>query len=454
MVFVLGKRKKPLMPCSNKRASKLLAKGRARVHKLMPFTIRLVDRYLEDSDLQDVAVKLDPGSKVTGVALIREKEIEDGTIETAVLNLIELEHRGGQIKKKLEQRRNYRHRRRSDNLRYRKPRFLNRRNKGKGWLAPSIQHRVDSTVNIVKKLFKLTPITAVAMELVRFDLQKMENPEISGVEYQQGELAGYEVREYLLEKWGRKCAYCGAENVPLQVEHIQSKAKGATNRVSNLTLACVKCNSQKDDKNLTVFLANKPELAKNILGIAKAPLKDAAAVNSTRWALRNTLRDIGLPISAGSGGQTKYNRARLGIPKTHALDAVCVGKVGQVVNWKQSTMVIKCRGRGSYQRTRVNVSGFPRGYLMRAKSIFGFQTGDLVKADVLKGKFQGIQKGRVAVRKSGSFDIATSNGKATVSHKNCRLVQRGDGYEYSIRPFSVQEKNAIAPQAKALGFPG
>jgi hypothetical protein len=292
------------------------------------------------------------------------------------------------------------------------------------------------------------------MELVRFDTQKMLNPEISGVEYQQGELAGYEVREYLLEKWGRKCAYCGADNVPLQVEHIQPKAKGGTDRVSNLTLACVKCNSKKGDKDLTVFLANKPELVKSILAKAKAPLKDATAVNSTRWALWNTLNDIGLPMSTESGGQTKYNRVRLGISKTHALDAVCVGKVEQVQKWKRPTMVITCRGRGSYQRTRVNASGFPRGYLMRVKSVFGFQTGDLVKADVLKSKFQGIHIGRVAVRKSGYFDIATSNGKATVSYKYCRLVQRGDGYEYTIRPFSVQEKNAIPPQAKALGFPG
>jgi len=179
------------------------------------------------------------------------------------------------------------------------------RTRPKGWLAPSLQHRVETTLTWVKKLIRFAPIGSIVQELVRFDLQQLENPEISGIEYQQGELAGYEVREYLLNKWDRKCAYCGVENVPLQVEHIHPKAKGGTNRISNLCLACEKCNLKKGVQNIEQFLAKKPDVLKGILSQVKRPLKDATAVNSTRWALFNRLKETGLPVSTGSGGLTK-----------------------------------------------------------------------------------------------------------------------------------------------------
>src|SRR6202030_2743168 len=117
-------------------------------------------------------------------------------------------------------------------------------------------------------------------ELVRFDMQAQENPDIQGQEYQQGTLAGYETREYLLEKFNRTCSYCGKKDIPLQVEHIQARANGGTDRVSNLCLACEKCNQAKGTKDIAVFLKKKPEVLKKILAQAKAPLKDAAAVNS------------------------------------------------------------------------------------------------------------------------------------------------------------------------------
>jgi hypothetical protein len=128
--------------------------------------------------------------------------------------LFELHHRGDQIKKKMKQRSNYRRRRRSKNLCYRKKRFLNRGNKKEGWLAPSILHRVDQVINFVIKMAKFAPITSVSVEIVKFDTQAMDNPDIQGVQYQQGTLAGYEVREYFVGKvaspvcllWGGKCA--------------------------------------------------------------------------------------------------------------------------------------------------------------------------------------------------------------------------------------------------------
>lgn len=428
-VFVLDKSGKPLMPCSEKRARLLLARGRARVHRQMPFVIRLIDRTEADSELQPVWIKIDPGSKVTGLALVRQRQQA-----AHVLMLIELAHRGSHIRKLLQQRAGCRRRRRSANLRYREPRFNNRARK-KGWLPPSLQHRVDTTTSWVQRLRRWAPITDLAVERVRFDMQKLQNPEISGIEYQQGELQGYEVREYLLEKWGRKCMYCQIENKPLQVEHILARINGGSDRVSNLGLACGPCNQKKDKQDIAVFLKKKPELLKQIMLKVKTPLRDAAAVNATRNALFRELLLTGLPVEAGTGGQTKFNRSKLGIPKTHALDAVCVGTVAEVHGWAKPTLTLKAMGRGSYQRTRVCASGFPRGYLTRKKVHFGFQTGDMVIAVVTKGKKVGTYKGRVAVRSTGSFNIQTGSGVIQgISHRFCTLVQRSDGYAYAQIP--------------------
>ena len=435
-VFVLDKRKKPLMPCSEKRARKLLDSGRARVHRLIPFAIRVVDRTVEESALQPVKIKLDPGSKTTGIALVRDRDTTDvntgevGTVAN-VLNLSEITHRGRQISEALTARRQMRRRRRG-NLRYRAPRFLNRGNKAKGWLAPSLQHRVDTTAAWVNRLARLAPVTGIVQELVRFDMQQMDNPEISGVEYQKGTLAGYETREYLLEKWHRECAYCGAKDVPLQIEHIHPKANGGSNRISNLTLACQPCNQKKGAKDVKEFLAKDKKRLDRILAQAKKPLKDAAAVNATRWALFNTLKATGLPVTTGSGGLTKYNRSRFSIPKTHALDAACVGATDAVADWQKPTLAIKATGRGSYQRTRLDAFGFPRGYLTRQKRIKGFQTGDMVCAEVTTGKKIGNYTGRVAVRASGSFNIQTAEGVVQgIGYRNCKVIQRADGYGYA-----------------------
>jgi 5-methylcytosine-specific restriction endonuclease McrA len=437
LVYVLDRNGKPLMPCKEKRASLLLARGRARVHRVMPFVIRLIDRKAETSDFQSLCLKLDPGSKTTGIAVVRET-----TSSIVVISLIELVHRGREISEALTQRASFRRRRRGT-LRYRAPRFDNRP-KAKGWLAPSLQHRVDTTMAWVRRLHKWLPITAISSELVRFDMQKMENPEISGVEYQQGTLLGYEVREYLLEKWGRQCMYCDKPHVPLQIEHIDAKANGGGNRISNLGIACKDCNQEKDKMDVRHFVKDPARLAR-ILAKAKAPLRDAAAVNSTRKALVNGLVLTGLPVETGSGGLTKFNRCTLAIPKTHALDAVCVGQVNAVENWQQPTLTIKAAGRGAYKRTRLNQYGFPRGYLMREKSVHGFQTGDHVRAVVPSGKKIGTHVGRVAIRASGNFNIKTSAGLVSgIAHRHCALIQRGDGYGYLQHLYHPQQTTTSA----------
>jgi 5-methylcytosine-specific restriction endonuclease McrA len=323
--------------------------------------------------------------------------------------------------------------RRSRNLRYRAPRF-NNRTRSAGWLPPSLRHRIDTVMSQVARLRRLAPIKGLAQELVRFDMQLMQSASIAGVEYQQGTLAGYEVREYLLEKFNRSCAYCDATGVPLQMEHLHAKARGGSNRVSNLTLACGPCNTKKAARDIKEFLAKDPVRLARIQKQAKAPLRDAAAVNATRWALLDALKNTGLRVATGTGGQTKWNRSRLGVIKTHALDAACVGVVHDVRGANIPTLRVTCTGRGSRCKTRLNKYGFPRARLTRKKTAYGFRTGDMVEAAVPSGKYQGVHAGRVAIRMTGSFNIQPGlDGVATVqgiSHKHCRIVQRADGYGY------------------------
>jgi 5-methylcytosine-specific restriction endonuclease McrA len=280
---------------------------------------------------------------------------------------------------------------------------------------------------------KVAPIVSIVQELVRFDLQQLENPEITGIEDQQGVLCGCEVREYLLNKWERKCAYCGVTNTPLQVEHklFHFKAKGGSNRLSNLCLACEKCNIKKGTQNIEQFLSKKPEVLKRVLSQAKRSLKDDPAVNSTRWALFNRLSMTGLPVSTGSGGLTKFNRTRLSLAKTHWLDAACVGNVESLKILTNKPLLIKATGHGTRQMCRTDKFGFPCRYVPRLKFVKGFQTGDIVKAIVTSGKKVGKYVGRVAVRTNGSFNISASELVSGVSHKYCSIIQRKDGYSYA-----------------------
>ena len=173
----------------------------------------------------------------------------------------------------------------------------------------------------------------------------------------------------------------------------------------------------------------------------------------------NAIKETGLVVETASGGKTKWNRFRFNVPKQHALDAVCVGDVAAVEDWQKPTLAIKATGRGSYQRTRLTAYGFPRGYLMRQKQVKGFQTGDMVKAIVPTGKKIGAYTGRVAIRASGSFNIQTSQGVVQgISHRHCRIIQRGDGYGYSQRA-TYKESEQVTAQARnaarsALYLPG
>jgi 5-methylcytosine-specific restriction endonuclease McrA len=420
-VLVIDKNKHPLMPCHPARARHLLREGKAAVFRRYPFTIILKER--EGGETQPVQVKIDPGSKTTGIAIVGDFKRGKRVIWAA-----ELTHRGQQIRNTLLSRHQARRSRRNRKTRYRQPRFLNRR-KPQGWLAPSLMSRIHNIWTWLKRLNKFTPINHLAIELTRFDTQKMQNPEISGVEYQQGELQGYDVREYLLEKWGYKCAYCGVEHVPLYIEHIRPKARDGSNRVSNLTIACKPCNEKKGTMTAAEF--GYP----HVEALAKKPLKDAAAINSTRRALLEQLKLTGLSIEIGTGAQTKFNRIQQGYPKTHWLDATCVGNSGAKVfaHKDLQPLSITAMGHGSRQMCRVDKYGFPRTSAKQFKRVYGFQTGDMVKAIVKRGKKIGTYIGRVVIRASGSFNIKTAHAMIQgISYKYCQPLHRSDGYGYSL----------------------
>lgn len=441
-VLVLDKKKQALMPCSEKRARLLLSRKLAVVHRIYPFTIRLKQR--EGGAAQPVQVKLDPGSKTTGVALV--VVLKD---RIKALHLFHLQHRGQAIKGALEARRGHRRLRRAK-LWYRPARFDNRTRK-EGWLPPSLQHRVDTTISLVNKLSRLAPVSEIVVESVKFDMQLMENPEIAGKEYQQGTLAGYTVKEYLLEKHNRTCVYCGgvSGDPVLEVEHIHPKSKGGTNSIKNLTLSCKCCNQQKNADSLEDWanrLGNsKLDTAckagiKRVATSKAGSLKHAAAVNATRNRLVKELTLTGIPVQTSTGAQTKLTRHEQQIPKDHCLDAVCVGVIDKpVVDWQKPVLNIKAMGRGTYQRAQVvNDSGLVGSHKTRTKMNFGFQTGDMVKAIVpeFNGrkkplKTAGVHVGRIAVRSKPIAKITGKKGKVDgINPKYISLIQRADGYEY------------------------
>ncbi|WP_268246622.1 RNA-guided endonuclease IscB [Streptomyces gelaticus] len=441
-VFVLAKGGEPLMPCHPARARQLLTNGRAVVARHTPFTIRLKDRTDADSQVDGVQLRIDPGSKGTGIAITETKQesTPDGAATTVRRGLmsIELRHRGWQIHRAMRQRAGYRRRRRSANRRYRARRSHNR-TRPKGWLPPSVQHRVDTTLATAHRLSQYAPISEIHIEQVAFDTHAMSaGCDLTTAEYRSGTLAGTEIREYLLATWGRTCAYCGASGVPLNIDHIRPRSRGGSNRVSNLTLACISCNQAKGSTHVEEFLAHHPARLAAIRAQIKSPLRDAAVMNATRQLLTDALAGLGKPVLTWSGGRTKWNRTAMGLPKTHTLDALCVGQLNheagnRIVRVPQQVQVITATGRGSYARTTPDRYGFPRLTRARRKRHHGFATGDLVHASVPRGNWAGTWTGRVSVRASGKHSLGTPMGRFTVSHVHLRLLQRADGYAYSCR---------------------
>lgn len=402
-VFVMDKKKNPLMPCSPRRARLLLRSGRARVHRRVPFTIRLVDRLLAESTVEGVQVKIDPGSRATGIAVARTGA--SGTVHGLVA--VEVQHRGAQIHRRMITRSGYRRARRNRNSRHRPARFDNRC-RPEGWLAPSLQHRVETTMSWVTRLRALAPVTGLMMETVSIGSRWPAELEVVGSP--------------------RRCAYCDAVGVPLQRDHVHPRARGGGDRASNRVWACTPCNRVKGTRSVENFVADPVRRAR-ILAAATTPRHHATAATATSAALLRELAATGLPLETAPGSRTRANRVRLGVPKSHTLDALLAGEVESVAGWLAQVMVARSMGRGSYSRTRSDRHGFPRLHLTRTKRHFGFQTGDQVRVTRRGG---GTATGRVAISADGFFKIATTAGVIRASHRRCTLLSKDDGWTYRV----------------------
>ena len=421
MVLVIDKHKKPCNTISNAYARMLLFSKQAVIHKRFPFTIRLKN---DNAVLKDRAytVKLDPGSRHTGVAIVDDKD--------SVVMLAEIEHRGHIIKRSMDSRRAIRRHRRNRKTRYRPARFLNRI-KPKGWLAPSVKSRANNVINFIKKYKKFLTINKVMIEHISFDVAQMTSDDcLMGTGYQQGPLYQNKLRSFIFGRSNGKCVYCGAKST--EIDHIVPRANGGTNSTYNLVASCRNCNEKKSNLTLKAFgkLVGK-DFSK--LVPKKLP-KDAAIAQIARNYMIKEVTKLVSDTTSHEAWLTKYNRDQLGLPKEHYYDALSVGNIQDYKFLTDKVLQISAKGRGSRQMCRVDKFGFPRTSAKASKSVKGFQTGDMVKAIVPKGLKKGEYLGKVAVRSSRFFDIQTKTKTIQgIWYKHFHIVQRSDGYLYSYK---------------------
>ena len=426
MVFVLDKSKKSLDMITNAEARILLRNKLAVVHKVYPFTIRLKDNRCGSKE-RAYTVKLDPGSKHTGIAIVDDTN--------NVVMLAELEHRGHIIKRNLDKRRAVRRSRRQRKTRYRPARFLNR-TRPDGWLAPSVKSRADNIINFIKKYKKLININKVMVENVSFDTAQItSDTKLWGEDYQQGNLYQTELRSFIFSRSDGKCVYCGAKAD--EIDHVVPRSNGGTNSTYNLVASCRSCNEKKSNLTLKAF---GKLMCKDYSHLEPKKLpKDAAIVQSARNYMIREITKLVSDTTTHDAWLTKYNRDELVLPKEHYYDALSVGEIPTKFNFiTDKILVISAKGRGSRQMCLMDKFGFPRTSAKASKSVKGFQTGDIVKAVVHTGSKQGEYLGRVVVRSRGQFNIQTNkNSTVDIGYKYCRLIQRGDGYSYNYKEYRV-----------------
>jgi len=375
-VFVLSQGGKPLMPTSPRRARLWLEAKQAYVVRRDPFTIRL--RFATKEHVQPAKVGVDSGSKEVGIAAVANGEV---VLKAEVVLRDD-------ISAKMTQRRRFRRNRRMRKTRYRKARAANR-GRPAGWLPPSLHSKAEATVKAVRLIDSFLPVGRVIVEVGSFDAHRIQHPGIAHLEYQQGELQGYLLREYVLDKWQRKCAYCDAHDVPLELEHIVPRSRGG----SNLTLACHACNQRKGQKTAAEF--GFPEVQAQ----ARTPLRDAAHVSSLKSRVVHGLQALFGEghVHLTYGYETKYKRRQvLHLPKSHANDAVAITcQIDEVVRQLEMTHHLRCLARGQYQRFNGHHSEHK---CWAPRKVRGFKLYEVVKAKGLVGYIAGR-------REKGSFVI-------------------------------------------------
>lgn len=302
MVYVLNINKEPLMPCTEAKARKLLKQNKAEIIKYTPFTIQLL--FECENKTQEITLGVDAGSRVIGLsATTKDKELYSSEVELRndIVNLIST-------------RRQNRRTRRS-RLRYRKPRFNNRvSRKKKGWLAPSVEHKIQTHIKVIDDVYKILPIDKIIVETASFDIQKIKNPDISGTEYQQGEQMGFwNVREYVLFRDNHTCQLCKGKSKDkiLNVHHIESRKTGGDSP-NNLVTLCETCHNKYHKGEIELKIKRS------------GSFKDAAFMGIMRWALYDRLKEKYPNISMTYGYITKNTRITNNLPKEHRIDARCI----------------------------------------------------------------------------------------------------------------------------------
>ena len=301
LVYVINRHGKPLMPCKPQKARRLLKEQKAKVVKRTPFTIQLL--YGSSGYKQDVILGVDAKSKTIGAsASTEDKELFSAEVELRT-DIVDL----------LSTRRTLRRSRRNRKTRYRQSRFLNRR-KPEGWVAPSVQNKIDTHIKVVKLVHAILPITRVVVEVAQFDIQKIKNPDILGEDYQQGEQLGfYNVREYVLFRDKHTCQHCnGKSRDPiLNVHHIESRKTGG-NSPDNLITLCETCNRKYHTGELKLKVKRS------------SSFRDAAFMGIMRWAFYNKLKELYSNVYLTFGYITKNVRIKHNLEKSHRIDARCI----------------------------------------------------------------------------------------------------------------------------------
>ena len=382
MVYVLSYTKQALMPTENHAKVRVLLNTRkARVIKRCPFTIQLL--YKSTTYTQDITLGVDAGSKHIGLSATTDKKVlfeSDVTIRNDIMKL-------------LSARRELRRSRRNRKTRYREPRFLNRtHSKKQGWLAPSVNQKVDSHLMVVSKVCRMLPITKIVVETASFDIQKIKNPDIRGTDYQQGEQLGFwNVREYVLFRDGHECQCChGKSKDPvLNVHHIESRKVGG-DAPNNLITLCETCH--------TGYHNGKIKLPEEIHRGMR--FRDAAFMGIMRWAFYNKLKKLyasqNILILMTYGYVTKNTRIKHDLPKEHFIDARCISGHPDATPPKEVFYQKKVRCHNRQIHKLAILKGGARKRNQATYLIKGYRLYDVVKA---KGAIWYIH-GR---RSSGAF---------------------------------------------------
>ena len=399
MVYVLNINGQPLMPTQRHgKVRRLLKAEKAKVIKRCPFTIQLL--YETQDNVQPVSLGVDAGSKYIGIS---------ATTEEIVLYEAEIELRND-IVKLLSDRREQRRGRRNRKTRYRKPRFNNRRRKD-GWLAPSVQNKVDSHLTAIRKVHEILPVTKVIVEVASFDIQKIKNLDIKGTEYQKGEQLGFwNVREYVLWRDNHECQYChGKSKDPvLNVHHIESRKTGG-NAPNNLITLCETCHHDYHQGKIKLNIKRGNSY------------KDATFMGIMRWALYNKLKELYPNIFLTYGYITKHLRIKYNFPKEHYVDARCISGNPQAIplDYIFYQRKIRCHNRKLHRATVCK--GGKRKNNQLPKHAFGFQLFDKVK---LPNKIVGFVFGR---KSNGSMLVKSISGdyiKEITRNKLIKLEKR------------------------------